>query len=237
MDKKTMEKVINGMAEKLEKYIDNTNKELKTLGIYKDDRCDNYPVIESLIKLDKKVDSLEDNIEALFRNQTAIDDDIKTLNNKISGLQWDTAQDTDKLNGRFDEVFNYFKRRLRDVEFKMIAPINERCDDLEAKNYQIKSDLDNLINGDETITFRELRKLKKWDDLDDEFLDLIREGDKTIKRVKANKPTDDIDDLEVKQEEEHDTFLNELEDKFISDKPIEFPTIAQNPKYKRKGVK
>ena len=197
MDKKTMIKVINGMAEKLEKYIDNTNKELKTLGIYKDDRCDNYPVIESLIKLNKKVDSLEN--------------DIKTLNNKISGLQWDTAQDTNKLNGRFD--------------------------DLEAKNYQIKSDLDNLINGDETITFRELRKLKKWDDLDDEFLDLIREGDKTIKRVKANKPTDDIDDLEVKQEEEHDTFLNELEDKFISDKPIEFPTIAQNPKYKRKGVK
>ena len=110
MDKKTMEKVINGMAEKLEKYIDNTNKELKTLGIYKDDRCDNYPVIESLIKLNKKVDSLEN--------------DIKTLNNKISGLQWDTAQDTNKLNGRFD--------------------------DLEAKNYQIKSDLDKLINYMET---------------------------------------------------------------------------------------
>ena len=65
MDKKTMEKVINGMAEKLEKYIDNTNKELKTLGIYKDDRCDNYPVIESLIKLNKKVDSLGDRQIAL----------------------------------------------------------------------------------------------------------------------------------------------------------------------------
>ena len=151
MDKKTMEKVINGMAEKLEKYIDNTNKELKTLGIYKDDRCDNYPVIESLIKLNKKVDSLEN--------------DIKTLNNKISGLQWDTAQDTDKLNGRFDEVFNYFKRRLRDVEFKMIAPINDRCDDLEAKNFQIKSDLDKLINGDESITLGELREAKNWEDV------------------------------------------------------------------------
>ena len=118
MDKKTMEKVINGMAEKLEKYIDNTNKELKTLGIYKDDRCDNYPVIESLIKLNKKVDSLEDDIKTLtdrhlkcdiriynLENKVkynesfnhdedkieALEDDIKALNNKVSGLQWDTA--------------------------------------------------------------------------------------------------------------------------------------------------
>ena len=183
MDKKTMEKVINGMAEKLEKYIDNTNKELKTLGIYKDDRCDNYPVIESLIKLDKKVDSLEDNIEALFRNQTAIDDDIKTLNNKISGLQWDTAQDTNKLNDRvkfleeeskmlaLNDRVNTLERTSKSLDNRCfdnidgIKALNDKCDDLEAKNFQIKSDLDKLINGEETITLGELREAKNWEDV------------------------------------------------------------------------
>ena len=169
MDKKTMIKVINGMAEKLEKYIDNTNKELKTLGIYKDDRCDNYPVIESLIKLNKKVDSLEN--------------DIKTLNNKISGLQWDTAQDTNKLNDRvkfleeeskmlaLNDRVNTLERTSKSLDNRCfdnidgIKALNERCDDLEAKNYQIKSDLDKLINGEETITLGELREAKNWEDV------------------------------------------------------------------------
>ena len=193
MDKKTMIKVINGMAEKIEKLekinLLNADRNIKNMEHFetivgkidvlednlitlKNSVCDrlimhegNIESLENKVKYNESFNHDEDKIEAL-------EDNIKTLNNKISGLQWDTAQDTDKLNGRFDEVFNYFKRRLRDVEFKMIAPINDRCDDLEAKNFQIKSDLDKLIL-----------------------------------------------------------------DKLISDNPVEFPTIAQNPKYKRKGAK
>ena len=177
MDKKTMEKVINGMAEKIEKLekinLLNADRNIKNM--------EHFEFIGELLenigaRVDGLVDwkiKLNDMDRILLERCDVLEDNIKTLNNKISGLQWDTAQDT-------DENLNW------------LSNINDKCDELEAKNYQIKSDLDKLItckniealsNGEETITLGELRKFKDWSELNE----AIKEGHETIKRVKANK--------------------------------------------------
>ena len=76
---------------------------------------------------------------------------------------------------------------------------NECYDDLEAKNYQIKSDLDKLSNGEIVISRDDINDLEvrqtreqemysdknnNWEDI---FNETMKEGRETIKRVKARK--------------------------------------------------
>ena len=142
---------------------------------------------ETQVKYNEAFNHDEDKIEALNDKiniwVSSLEDNIETLNNKISGLQWDTAQDTNKLNDRvkfleeeskmlaLNDRVNTLERTSKSLDNRCfdnidgIKALNDKCDDLEAKNFQIKSDLDKLINGEETITLGELREAKNWEDV------------------------------------------------------------------------
>ena len=105
MDAKTMQKVINGMADK----IDDLNDKMKSLGIYNDDKCDDFPIIATLREL-------EDKYKYMFNNE-----DIKHLMDKIDDLSKYCQDNKDKI-------------------IKLV----DKTDDLEAKNYQLRGELDGI---------------------------------------------------------------------------------------------
>ena len=96
-------------------------------------------------------------------------------------------------------------KRVEELEGKMAqnntaicnetSNLNNKIDDLEAKNYELRSELDGIYKvlemdacdiqklQDETITIKELRKFKDWD----EFNEAMKEGHETIRQVTLNK--------------------------------------------------
>ena len=56
-------------------------------------------------------------------------------------------------------------------------------DELESKYFKLLQAIDELRKDGETITIKELRRFKDWE----EFNETMKEGHETIKRVKNNK--------------------------------------------------
>jgi hypothetical protein len=181
MDKKISAKVINGMAEKIEVLEDKINK-LEKINLLNTNR--NIKNMEHFENLGAKVEDLHSGIKIIKEMQKITKSKCDNLKAKMSTLA--TKEGVQKS-------------------------FNECYDDLEAKNYQIKSDLDKLItwkninalsNGEKTITLGELRSCKDWEELDNYLTDDI-----VISR-------DMLGDLETRQTEEQEIWLDENEDIF-----------------------
>jgi predicted nuclease with TOPRIM domain len=105
--------------------------------------------------------------------------DNKTMIKVINGMQ-------DKI-----DALELWKSKLNDMDRILL----NRIDDLEAKNYELRSELDGIYKvlemdacdiqklQDKIITIKELRKFKDWD----EFNEAMGEAHKTLKRVTLNK--------------------------------------------------
>ena len=166
MDKKTMERVINNMAEKIEK--------LEKINLLNAER--NIVNMKHFKTFDKRCNDL-------FKMFEFAEDKIKVLENKSKDERIKRLD----LSDRLGDLRLKDKARIEVLEenealnLNRIESLEDNIDDLEAKNYILKSDLDKLINGDETITLGEFSKFKNWE----EFNEAMREGHETIKRVKA----------------------------------------------------
>jgi len=145
MDKKTMERVINNMAEKIE-ALETNMKELeqkanRTGQFHLDAINEKFNYFDKLERLghdawledNKKIEALENKIKTLEK--------INLLNAERNTKYMEhfekMADSIDKLNERCD------------IQTKCDSRIIECLDDIEAKNYQIKSDLDRLIENNE----------------------------------------------------------------------------------------
>ena len=131
MDKKTTQKVINNMAEKIE-ALHKSVVIMKEMQEITKNKCD---VLETSIKeLEQKA-----NRTGQFH--------LDAINEKFN-----------KLEKQINNIFELLKSGniafIKDIpdinqETDITNKLNDRCDDLEAKNFQIKSDLDKLINNNE----------------------------------------------------------------------------------------
>ena len=129
MDNKTILKVINGMAEKIEALH-------KSVVIMKE--------MQEITK--NKCDVLETNMKELEQKANRTGQfHLDAINEKFN-----------KLEKQINNIFELLKSGniafIKDIpdinqETDITNKLNDRCDDLEAKNYQIKSDLDKLINN------------------------------------------------------------------------------------------
>ena len=119
----------------------------------------------------------------LFKMFEFAEDKIKVLENKSKDERIKRLDLSDRLGDLRlkDKARIEILGENEALNLNRIESLEDNIDDLEAKNYQIKSDLDKLINGDETITLGEFSKFKNWE----EFNEAMREGHETIKRVKA----------------------------------------------------
>ena len=214
MDKKTNAKVINNMAEKIEALDDkikrldtsaynnlvnleidiNTRLEkLEKINLLNAERNTKYmehfekmaDIMEMCEIADKRIDKVSemaDNINERCNVLTNFDEKIlnclEIIDERIHHLKSD-IKELAKNDIELDDKIN-----------KVDSICVEHYDDLEAKNYILKSDidklirdLDKLINGDKTITLGEFSKFKNWE----EFNETMKEGHETLKRVKARK--------------------------------------------------
>ena len=165
--------------------------------------------------LETKVRIILKGIDDLETFQKTAEEVMSKLNNKIKyfGLmEAETMEIESSFMGRLDSLelwksklndmdkillnrIEYVEREIESVE-REIPDINQdtdftdrlnvKYDDLEAKNYQLKSELDGIYKvlemdacdiqklQDETITIKEFRKFKDWD----EFNEREQKGDK-----------------------------------------------------------
>ena len=186
MDKKTNAKVINNMAEKIEKLekinLLNAERNIKNMEHF-EKMSDIMEMCEIADKRIDKVSEMADNINERCNVLTNFDEKIlnclEIIDERIHHLKSD-IKELAKNDIELDDNMKVLEGNGA-LDLNRIESLEDNIDDLEAKNYQIKSDLDKLINGDETITLGELREFKNWE----EFNETMREGHETIKRVKA----------------------------------------------------
>ena len=98
--------------------------------------------------------------------------DIKDLNNKIETLE----SKIKVLNAR---------NQTRADHIKILS---DKCDLLEAKYFKLLQAIDELRKDGETITIKELRRFKDWD----EFNETMKKGHEAIKRAKNNKLNEEV---------------------------------------------
>ena len=141
MDNKTMIKVINGMSDKIDALENNINK------------CFN------------KFDKIDDRIDDLETWKYKLNDMDKILLNRIEALEDKVSNHFkyfDKLERLTHDSWFADNQKIEDLEHKIqlvereIPDINQdtditdrlnvKYDDLEAKNYQLKADMDRIIN-------------------------------------------------------------------------------------------
>ena len=129
--------------------------------------------------------------------------DNKTMIKVINGMA-DKIDDLELWKSKLNDMDRILLNRIEDVEQEIpdinqdtdiTDRLNDRCDDLEAKNYELRRELDGIYKvlemdacdiqklQDETITIKELRKFKDWD----EFNEAMKEGHETIRQVTLNK--------------------------------------------------
>ena len=185
-------KTLNGRIEVLEDMMKNPhnnwfnasiNGKIEALDERINNRCD-YIDKHNRVHFDKlgaKVEDLHSGIKIIKEMQKI----TKSKCDKLAKVDSNTLECIDNINYNHNSV----EKNL-----------NERCDDLEAKNYQIKSDLDKLSNGDKTddivinrddindLEARQTEEQEIWlDENEDIFNETMKEGRETIKRVKARK--------------------------------------------------
>tara|TARA_R110000824_G_scaffold12563_2_gene55202 strand:+ start:1304 stop:1744 length:441 start_codon:yes stop_codon:yes gene_type:complete len=141
VDNKTMIKVINGMSDKIDALENNINK------------CFN------------KFDKIDDRIDDLETWKYKLNDMDKILLNRIEALEDKVSNHFkyfDKLERLTHDSWFADNQKIEDLEHKIqlvereIPDINQdtditdrlnnKYDDLEAKNYQLKADMDRIIN-------------------------------------------------------------------------------------------
>ena len=261
MDKKTSAKIINGMAEKIELLDDKLrqvqkNEVRKRLDLFEsfgarievlennealnlnrieslEDNIDSSSLLQRFDTINEKIEVLEDMMKNPHNNwfNASINGKIEALderiNNRCDYIDKHNRVHFDKLGAKVEDLHSGIKiikemqkitkskcDKLAKVDSNTLECIdninynhnsveknlNERCDDLEAKNYQIKSDLDKLSNGDKTddivinrddindLEARQTEEQEIWlDENEDIFNETMKEGRETIKRVKARK--------------------------------------------------
>ena len=119
--------------------------------------------------------------------------DNKTMIKVINGMQdkIDALEEKIKHNAEnIDTIHDNTNDNLEEISDNKF-----KINDLEAKNYELRRELDGIYKvlemdacdiqklQDETITIKELRKFKDWD----EFNEAMKEGHETIKQVTLNK--------------------------------------------------
>ena len=142
MDNKTMIKVINGMADKIESLEDKIKHNAENIDTIHDNTNDN---LEEISENKFKIDDLE-----TFK-KTA-EEVMSKLNNKIKyiGLMEVETMETESLfMDRIDNLENKIKsveREIPDInqDTDITDRLNDKYDDLEAKNYQLRSELDGV---------------------------------------------------------------------------------------------
>ena len=218
-----------------------------------EDNIDSSSLLQRFDTINEKIEVLENKykykIQVLYARNQKRADHIKTLNGRIEVLEdmmknphnnWFNASINGKIealderiNNRCDYIdkhnrvhFDKLGAKVEDLHsgIKIIKEMqkitkskcdnlkakmstlatkegvqksfNECYDDLEAKNYQIKSDLDKLSNGEIVISRDDINDLETrqteeqeiWlDENEDIFNETMKEGRETIKRVKARK--------------------------------------------------
>ena len=66
---------------------------------------------------------------------------------------------------------------------QVINGMADKIEELESKYFKLLQAIDELRKDSETITIKELRRFKDWE----EFNETMKEGHETIKRVKNRK--------------------------------------------------
>ena len=163
MDKKTMEKVINGMADKIELLEDKIKHNAKNIDTIHDNTNDNLEEIsENKFKIDDrvkfaqiqagKIQKLElknKQFEVLVDMKIAdkvvplndkIDNKIKTLIKKSES----SFVYTDNYEDDIKKLENHLNNKMKSLEITSGIIAKDRYDDLEAKNYQLRRELDGI---------------------------------------------------------------------------------------------
>ena len=132
MDKKTMERVINNMAEKIEK--------LEKINLLNAER--------NIVNM-KHFETFDKRCNDLFKMFEFAEDKIKVLENKSKDERIKRLDLSDRLGDLRlkDKARIEILGENEALNLNRIESLEDNIDDLEAKNYQIKSDLDKLINN------------------------------------------------------------------------------------------
>ena len=139
MDIKTILKVVNSMAEKIELLEDKLRQVTEDEKRKRLDLYNNY--LENLTKITKleKINLL--NADRNNKNM----EHFESLGDRVNNLEDRQI----KFDIRIYNLEDKYKYMFNNKDVKCLI---ERCDDLEAKNYIIKGDLDKLINNNKGET-------------------------------------------------------------------------------------
>ena len=224
MDKATILKVINGISEKLEKFIDSIDKKFDLAGdLFKKLQNQIKDLKSEDLEIFDKIKDLSIRIDEKIYSKIAVDDKIKELNDKIMVMA--KANMSQVLSNRIGELDDKIKeleqKANRTGQFHLDA-INEKFAELNKKistiNHKIVKyglNADKLekqinINKDNCVSNNDYKKLWEENTDDYNFLACKRLEDYT-KGIKNSESIDNLESKYYKLRSELDSIYKVLE--------------------------
>ena len=154
MDNKTMQKVINGISEKLEKFIDSIDKKFDLAG-------DLFKKSQNQIKgQEDKIEELDDKISSLkMINIQELDDKIEELDKRIIKVNDRTSKLIEQSGDYIIDLKVKIAKLEKNEDYKKLWQENtddynelarkrlgdyEKIEELESKYYKLRSELDSV---------------------------------------------------------------------------------------------